>query len=55
MGEKEEALRWLTMAFEYNETQVLSIGVDPNYSEFQSEPQFRELFKKINHPVYVDK
>ena len=54
MGEKDEALRWLTMAFEYNETQVLSIGVDPNYSEFQSEPQFREMYKKINHPMYVD-
>ena len=55
MGEKEEAIRWLTMAFKYNETQVLSIGVDPNFSEFQAEPQFRELYKRINHPLYVDK
>ena len=54
MGEKEEAFRWLSMAFELNETQVLDIGVNPRHSEFQSELKFREIYKKINHPMYIN-
>ena len=54
MGEKEEAFRWLSMAFELNETQVLDIGVNPRHSEFQSELKFREMYKKINHPMYIN-
>ena len=54
IGDKEEAFRYLSKAFELNETQVLGVAVDPRKLEFQSELKFREMFKKINHPLYIN-
>ena len=54
IGDKEEAFRYLSKAFELNETQVLGVAVDPRQLEFQSELKFREMFKKINHPLYIN-
>ena len=54
IGDKEEAFRYLSKAFELNETQVLGVAVDPRQLEFQSELKFREMFKKINHPMYIN-
>ena len=54
IGDKEEAFRYLSKAFELNETQVLGVAVDPRKLEFQSELKFREMFKKINHPMYIN-
>ena len=54
IGDKEEAFRYLSKAFELNETQVLGVAVDPIQFKFQSELKFREMFKKINHPLYIN-
>ena len=54
MGDKEEAFRWLSKAFELKESQFLGVAVDPRQFEFQSELKFREIYKKINHPIYQD-
>ncbi|MDE2644015.1 MAG: hypothetical protein OSB55_14880 [Verrucomicrobiota bacterium] len=39
---------------EAKEGNVLFYGVLPNLKKHQQEPHFRELYKKINHPLYVD-
>ena len=54
MGKPEQAYRWLEKAIEAKEGNVLFYGVLPNLKKYQQEPRFRELYKKINHPLYVD-
>ena len=53
MNQSDDAYRWLQKAMEDRETLVPLTAVDPTFEKFQSEPRFRELFKKINHPMYV--
>jgi tetratricopeptide (TPR) repeat protein len=54
MDEPEYAYRWLQKAIDNRESLVTYMGTDPRYRNFQSQPRFRELYKKINHPLYVD-
>ena len=54
MGKPEQAYRWLEKAIEAKEGNVLFYGALPTLKKYQSQPRFRELFKKINHPLYVD-
>jgi TolB-like protein/Tfp pilus assembly protein PilF len=54
MDEPENAYRWLQKAIDNREPLVTIIANNPLYKKFQSQPRFRELFKKINHPLYVD-
>jgi len=55
MGKPDHAYRWLKKAFEAKEGNVLFYGNLPTLKKFQKEPRFRELFKQINHPLYLDK
>jgi serine/threonine-protein kinase len=54
MDEPENAYRWIQKAIDNREPLVTITANDPIYRKFQSQPRFRELFKKINHPLYVD-
>ena len=54
MGKPDHAYRWLEKAIEAKEGNVLFYGALPTLKKYQSQPRFRELFKKINHPLYVD-
>ena len=54
LNQSDDAYRWLQKAMEDRETLVPLTAVDPTFEKFQSEPRFRELYKKINHPMYVD-
>ena len=54
MGKPDHAYRWLEKAFEAKEGNVLFYGNLPMLKKYQQEPRFRELYKKINHPLYVD-
>jgi len=54
LNQSDDAYRWLQKAMEDRETLVPLTAVDPIFEKFQSEPRFRELFKKINHPMFVD-
>ena len=54
MDEPENAYRWLQKAIDNRESNVTLIANNPLYRKFQSQPRFRELFKKISHPLYVD-
>ena len=54
MGKKERAYHWLQKAIDAKESFVPLAGVNPSLKKYHSQPRFRELFKTINHPMYVD-
>jgi TolB-like protein len=55
MDEPENAYRWIQKAIDNREPLVTYTANDPLYKKFQSQPRFRELFKQINHPLYLGK
>ena len=54
LGKNEEGYRRLEMGIEARETWAASYGSLPSLKKFQQEPRFRELYKKIGHPLYMD-
>ena len=54
MGKTDHGYRWLKKGFESRESTVPGYANDKKFLELRKEPRFRELFKKINHPLYVD-
>ena len=54
LGKNEEGYRRLEMGIEARETWAASYGSLPSLKKFQQKPRFRELYKKIGHPLYVD-
>ena len=54
MDEPENAYRWLQWAIDRREPFVPLIPNFPNLKKYHSDSRFRELFKKINHPMYLD-
>ena len=55
MGMEEIAYELLEKSIESKEGPSYFTAVVPSMKEFQQQPRFRELFKKINHPVFMDK
>ena len=55
MGMEEIAYDLLEKSIEAKETPSYFTAVIPSMKKFQQQPRFRELFKKINHPVYLEK
>ena len=55
MGKEDIAYKWLEESIESKEGPVLFTAVISYMKEFQSQPRFIELMKRINHPVYLDK
>ena len=54
MDRPEDAYRWLEKAIEQKESLVPHYATDPALRKYHSEPRFRELYKKINHPMFVE-
>ena len=54
MGMPEQGYRWLEKAIEAREGWAVFYGTFPSLKKYQQEPRFRELYKKIDHPLYVD-
>ena len=54
MGMPEQGYRWLEKAIEAKEGWVPFYANTPSLKKYQQKPRFRELYKKINHPLYVD-
>ena len=55
MGKEDVAYQWLEKGIEAKEGMILFTCSMPSLKKYQSQPRFRELFRKINHPAYVDK
>jgi hypothetical protein len=49
-GEKDQALAWLEKAFEEREPFMVSLNVDPFWSNLRSEPRFQDLVRRMNLP-----
>ena len=54
MDRPEDAYCWLEKAIEQKESLVPHYATDPALRKYHSEPRFRELYKKINHPMFVE-
>ena len=46
--------RWLEKSAEIREPSLILFSNWRQYQSLKKEPRFRELYKKINHPIYVD-
>ena len=54
LGKKELAYHWLEKSIANYEVLSLELASHSDYKEWQKEPRFRQMYKKINHPIYVD-
>ena len=54
MGKEDHAYRWLEEAFETKDSYLAILGGVPSLNKYQSQPRYRDLYKKINHPLYID-
>ena len=54
LGKKELAYYWLEKSIANYEVLAIEMAAVKEFEEWQKEPRFRELYKKINHPMYVD-
>ena len=54
LGKPEQGYQWLKKGIQAKESWVVMYGNLPSLKKYQKEPRFRELYKKINHPLYVD-
>ena len=55
LGKKELAYHWLEKAMANQERTATEMAADIEFQDWQKEPRFRQMYKKINHPMYVDK
>jgi TolB-like protein/Tfp pilus assembly protein PilF len=54
MGKIEDGLRWLKMSADIREPMFLKYSFSSLYKIPYSNSQFRNLYKKINHPLFKD-
>ena len=54
MGKEDIGYEWLEKGIEAKEGVVLFTSVIPSMKKYQSQSRFQQLFKKINHPLYID-
>ena len=54
MGKMDDGFRWLEKSAEIREPSLILFSNWRQYQSLKKEPRFRELYKKINHPIYVD-
>ena len=54
VGMQEEGFRWLEKAIDAKEGWVLFYANFPDLKQYRKNPRFREMFKKINHPLYTN-
>ena len=55
LGKKELAYHWLEKSIANFEVLAIEMGALKEFEDWQKEPRFREMYKKINHPMYLDK
>ena len=55
MENMDDGFRWLEKSAEIKEPSLVLVANGRQAKHLNEEPRFREIFKKINHPMYVDK
>jgi DNA-binding SARP family transcriptional activator/TolB-like protein len=51
LGEEETALEWLETAYEQRSHSMAFLRVDPQLAALQSHPRFRDLLRRVGHPI----
>jgi len=54
MGKMDDGFRWLEKSAEIREPSLVLLANGRQLKHLEKEPRFRKLFKKINHPLYLD-
>ena len=54
LGKKNLAYYWLEKSIANYEPLSIELSADTEFQDWQKEPRFREMYKKINHPMYVN-
>ena len=54
LGKDELAYHWLEKSIANYEVLAIEMAAIKEFEDWQKEPRFREMYKKINHPMYVD-
>ncbi len=50
LGDKEQVFSWLEKAFQQRDNHIVALRVDPAFQNFQSDPRYRGLLKRIGFP-----
>lgn len=50
MGEKDEAFRWLTRAFDERNPNVITLRTDPLFDDLRSDPRYLALLARLKLP-----
>jgi adenylate cyclase len=48
MGDKDEAFKWLNVAYENHDISVQYVNIDPDFRALRSDPRFNTLVGKVN-------
>ena len=54
LGKPEQGYQWLEKGIQARESWVTMYGNLPFLRKYQQETRYREMYKEINHPLYVD-
>ena len=55
LGKKDLAYHWLDKSMTNYEQISIDLAADTDFEKWQKESRFREMYKTMNHPMYVDK
>jgi hypothetical protein len=50
LGETDEALRWLEVAYRQRTAWMVLLKVDPRFDGVRCDPRFQDLLRRINFP-----
>jgi TolB-like protein/DNA-binding winged helix-turn-helix (wHTH) protein len=50
LGEKDEALRWLELAYRQHDEWLVTLKVWPRFDSLRSDPRFQDLLRRMNFP-----
>ena len=49
-GDEDQAVEWLTKAYEQRSANVCLLKVDPWFDPLRSDPRFQDLLRRMNFP-----
>jgi len=50
LGDTDEALRWLEMAYRERAAWMVILKVNPRFDGLRSDPRFQDLLRRMNFP-----
>jgi tetratricopeptide (TPR) repeat protein len=50
LGDKDQAMKWLTKAYEERSTEMPQVKVEPFFDNLRSDPRFQDLVRRMKFP-----